>query len=77
MNKRTNKRKLVQSRYDTRSLVDLKVFAQASRVQMVLDDVETLNYDSLEAVAHLRASERYREIMQVPAFLCSCVPAKL
>lgn len=32
---------------------------------MVLDDVENLNYDSLEAVAHLRASERYKEIMQV------------
>ena len=34
---------------------------------MALDDVENLNYDSLEAVAHLRASERYKEIMQVPA----------
>lgn len=34
---------------------------------MVLDDVENLNYDSLEAVAHLRASERYKEIMQVAA----------
>ena len=34
---------------------------------MVLDDVENLNYDSLEAVAHLRASERYKEIMQVVA----------
>ena len=34
---------------------------------MVLDDVENLNYDSLEAVARLRASERYKEIMQVGA----------
>ena len=42
---------------------------------MVLDDVENLNYDSLEAVAHLRASERYKEIMQVAA--SSCVRAWL
>lgn len=40
---------------------------------MVLDDVENLNYDSLEAVAHLRASERYKEIMQVTAPLCNRV----
>jgi len=32
---------------------------------MVVDDIDNLNYDSLEAVAHLRASDRYREIMQV------------
>ena len=36
---------------------------------MVVDDIDNLNYDSLEAVAHLRASDRYREIMQVG--LCS------
>ena len=29
------------------------------------DDVETLNYDNLEAVAHLQGSERYNSIMQV------------
>jgi len=33
--------------------------------QMAVDDIENLNYDSLEAVAHLRASDRYKEIMQV------------
>lgn len=32
---------------------------------MANDDVETLNYDTLEAVAHLQASERYSSIMQV------------
>lgn len=32
--------------------------------EMVVDDIDNLNYDSLEAVAHLRASDRYREIMQ-------------
>lgn len=32
---------------------------------MVVDGVEALNYDSLETVAHLRASERYQDIMQV------------
>ena len=31
---------------------------------MAVDDIENLNYDSLEAVAHLRASERYQDIMQ-------------
>lgn len=36
---------------------------------MLVDDVEQLNYDSLEAVAHLRASERYTEIMQVDVLL--------
>lgn len=34
-------------------------------LQMLVDDVEKLGYDSLEAVAHLRASERYQDIMQV------------
>ena len=33
--------------------------------QMLVDDIEALNYDSLEAVAHLRASDRYKDIMQV------------
>ena len=32
---------------------------------MLVDDIDNLNYDSLDAVAHLRASDRYREIMQV------------
>lgn len=32
--------------------------------EMAVDDIENLNYDSLEAVAHLRASDRYKEIMQ-------------
>ncbi len=29
------------------------------------DNVEALNYDNLEAVAHLQTSERYNSIMQV------------
>jgi hypothetical protein len=29
------------------------------------DDVETLDYDNLSAVAHLQSSERYNSIMQV------------
>ena len=33
--------------------------------QMAVDDIENLNYDSLEAVAHLQASDRYKDIMQV------------
>ena len=32
------------------------------------DDVETLNYDNLEAVAHLQSGERYNSIMQVTRF---------
>ena len=34
-------------------------------LQMAVDDIEALNYDDLDAVAHLAASERYRSIMQV------------
>lgn len=34
-------------------------------MQMLVDDVEKLNYDSLENVAHLKASEKYQDIMQV------------
>ena len=33
--------------------------------QMGDDNVEALNYDNLEAVAHLQSSERYNSIMQV------------
>lgn len=32
---------------------------------MLGNDIETLNYDNLEAVAHLAGSERYIGIMQV------------
>ena len=39
--------------------------AYQSAMQMVVDDIEKLKYDSLENVAHLKASERYRDIMQV------------
>ena len=39
--------------------------AQLSLVQMLVDNVENLSYDNLENVAHLRASERYQDIMQV------------
>ena len=40
--------------------------------QMAVDDIETLNYDDLSAVAHLAASDRYSSIMQVcgPAAAC-------
>ena len=31
---------------------------------MLGDDLDNLNYDSLEAVAHLTQSERYRTIME-------------
>lgn len=50
--------------------------AQLSLEQMVVDDVENLSYDNLENVAHLRASERYQDIMQVRyAALCKSSPA--
>lgn len=49
--------------------------AQLSLVQMVVDDVDMLSYDNLENVAHLRASERYQDIMQVRyAALCKISP---
>lgn len=47
--------------------------AEQAPVQMVVDDIEALNYDSLEAVAHLRASERYKDIMQVGCCYSICV----
>lgn len=56
-------------------MVLISTAAEPLSVQMVLDDVENLNYDSLEAVAHLRASERYKEIMQVTA--PPCIQAQL
>ena len=33
-------------------------------MQMLGDDLDNLNYDNLEAVAHLAGSERYRTIME-------------
>ena len=36
---------------------------------MAVDDIETLNYEDLSAVAHLAASDRYKSIMQVRASL--------
>lgn len=52
-------------------MVLISTAAETLSLQMVLDDVENLNYDTLEAVAHLRASERYKEIMLVGAPPCS------
>ena len=49
--------------------VDLRLCFKNLPAQMMVDDIEKLNYDSLEAVAHLRASERYTDIMQV-GFVC-------
>ena len=40
---------------------------------MAVDDIETLNYEDLSAVAHLAASERYRLIVEVRA---CCLPAR-
>ena len=39
-------------------------------LQMEMDDPDALNYEDLSAVAHLAASNRYRNIMQV--FHCWC-----
>ena len=46
-------------------------------MQMKDVNIEDLNYDDLEAVAHLKGSTRYEDIMQVsPASIPQCLQPK-